>query len=419
MGVKILVVDDEPDLELLIIQKFRKKIANKEYEFIFTRNGVEALKKLEEHEDLEIILTDINMPEMDGLTLLANLPKLNRLYKAVVISAYGDMSNIRSAMNKGASDFVTKPIDFQDLEVTINKIIEQCRDLKEGLAAKDRLLDIDKELLIAKKIQEAMLPQKFDVLRHNGHFELLGTMIPAKQIGGDFFDFFSIDDKRIGLIIADVSGKSISASLFMAVTKTLFRSVAMSCPSTEEAFSKVNQLLSIDNPSCMFVTAFYAIIDTATGKLMYSNAGHTPPFILSKNNTLTRIGEAPSIPLGLDDSFLIKPLTSYEQKVIDLKDQDCLFLYTDGVTEAMNRSNELYSENRLTKVLKTCGTKKLTEVIDAVLQDIKSFTQGVEQSDDIAILCVRYYTEVRTQESVIGSQELVDWSKKSGVVSQR
>src|SRR5687767_6866026 len=100
MTIKILVVDDEPDLEMLITQKFRKKIANKEFEFIFTRNGLEALKKFEEHKDLEIILTDINMPEMDGLALLSQLSKVDRLHKAVVISAYGDMSNIRSAMNK-------------------------------------------------------------------------------------------------------------------------------------------------------------------------------------------------------------------------------------------------------------------------------------------------------------------------------
>lgn len=395
MGVKILVVDDEPDLELLITQKFRKKIANKEYEFIFTRNGIQALEMLAKYPDLEIILTDINMPEMDGLTLLAHLSKLNRLYKAVVISAYGDMSNIRSAMNKGASDFVTKPIDFQDLEVTINKIIEQCQNSREGLAAKNRLLDIEKELSIARMIQEAMLPQKFDILKQNVHFELLGTMIPAKQIGGDFFDFFALDETRIGLIIADVSGKSISASLFMAVTKTLFKSVAKTCISTDEAFTKVNQLLSIDNPSCMFVTAFYAILDTSSGKLFYTNAGHTPPFVLSPNDTVMKIGEGTSLPLGLDDSFLIKPLPHYEQKSVTLKDQDCLFLYTDGVTEAMNSTNELYAENRLTKVLRKCGNKKLTEVIDTVLQDIKIFTQSIDQSDDIAILCVRYFEKAK------------------------
>ena len=118
MAVKILVVDDEPDLELLILQKFRKKIAAKEFEFFFALNGVEALKKLEAIPDLSIILTDINMPEMDGLTLLAHLHQIDRPYKAIVISAYGDMSNIRSAMNKGASEFITKPIDFQDLEIT-------------------------------------------------------------------------------------------------------------------------------------------------------------------------------------------------------------------------------------------------------------------------------------------------------------
>lgn len=389
-AVKILVVDDEPDLELLITQKFRKKIGSKEFDFLFTRNGVEALQKLEENKDIEIILTDINMPEMDGLTLLAHLPELNRIYKAVVISAYGDMSNIRSAMNKGAADFITKPIDFQDLEITINKIIEQCRTAKEGLAAKDNLNDIHKELDIARKIQQAMIPQNFNLFESNPHIEILGLMMPAKEVGGDFFDFFAIDDSHIGFIIADVSGKSISASLFMAVSKTIFRSVANTCKSPEEALAKANNLISCDNPSCMFVTAFYGILDTNSGEFTYSNAGHNPPFIISQDNTLILLGKSQNVPLGIDDMILEHP-TAYTKQTVNLKDSDCIFLYTDGVTEAMNRKHELYTTAKLESALKKCGDKTLPDLIKSIISDIKTFTEGFDQSDDIAILCIRYY----------------------------
>lgn len=133
--IKILVVDDEPDLELLIKQKFRQKIREQQYEFVFAVNGIQALEQLESHSDISIVLSDINMPEMDGLTLLSKLNEKNLLLKSVVVSAYGDMENIRTAMNRGAFDFITKPVNFEDLELTIRKAISQVSQMKETLRA--------------------------------------------------------------------------------------------------------------------------------------------------------------------------------------------------------------------------------------------------------------------------------------------
>ena len=135
MSTKILVVDDEADLEVLIKQKFRRQIRNKDFEFVFAMNGVEALTKLKQDEDIDIVLSDINMPEMDGLTLLSKIPDISPLVKTVIISAYGDMENIRSAMNKGAYDFICKPVNFEDLETTILKTIRQVSQIKETVRA--------------------------------------------------------------------------------------------------------------------------------------------------------------------------------------------------------------------------------------------------------------------------------------------
>jgi adenylate cyclase len=135
MKTKILVVDDEADLELLIKQKFRRKIREGEYEFVFAANGQEALTRVTEHPDTAIVLSDINMPVMDGLTLLTELHESNPIIKTVIVSAYGDMANLRTAMNRGAFDFVVKPVDFADLEVTIQKTIEQVQQLRETLRA--------------------------------------------------------------------------------------------------------------------------------------------------------------------------------------------------------------------------------------------------------------------------------------------
>ncbi|MBU2046558.1 MAG: response regulator, partial [Bacteroidetes bacterium] len=132
---KILVVDDEADLEMLVKQKFRKKIREGIYDFVFAQNGEEALERVKEHQDLDIILSDINMPIMDGLTLLSRLPEANPLLKAVVVSAYGDMQNIRIAMNRGAFDFVCKPVDFEDLELTMEKTILHVKQMQETIKA--------------------------------------------------------------------------------------------------------------------------------------------------------------------------------------------------------------------------------------------------------------------------------------------
>ena len=136
MSTKILVVDDEPDLELLITQRFRKHIRDGRFTFVFAHSGLEALARLAENPNVDLILSDINMPEMDGLTLLTRLPQTPNQLKAVMVSAYGDLQNIRTAMNRGAFDFVTKPIDFSDLETTIQNTIDELVRLTEGLKAR-------------------------------------------------------------------------------------------------------------------------------------------------------------------------------------------------------------------------------------------------------------------------------------------
>lgn len=163
MKPKILVVDDEKDLHALFQSKYRKQIKSHELEFYFANNGAEALDILNKNPDLNIILTDINMPVMDGLTFLSNLPKLDRLYKAIVISAYGDMANIRSAMNKGASDFVTKPIDFADFEVTLKKMIDEYSRLYEALETKLRL---EKETQRQVQVFQRFVPRQLLEILH-------------------------------------------------------------------------------------------------------------------------------------------------------------------------------------------------------------------------------------------------------------
>ena len=276
MAVKILSVDDEMDLELLLTQYFRRKIRKGEYEFVFAHNGLEALTMMVKHPDIEIILSDINMPEMDGLTLLAKVNEMrNPALKVIMVSAYGDMGNIRQAMNNGAFDFATKPIDLDDLSVTIEKAIEQINYVHQMQKEHTQLESLKGDLAIASEIQQAILPRVFPPFPDLApKIDIAASMTPAKDVGGDFYDLFRIDDNRVGFVIADVSGKGIPAAIFMAVSRTLIRATGIRGGSPADCITYSNRLLAQESVDCMFVTVFYGIIDVNTGEVTYCNAGH-------------------------------------------------------------------------------------------------------------------------------------------------
>ena len=233
MSRSILVVDDEPDLKPLVLQKYRKRIASGEFEFHFANDGEDALRVLDDEPGIELIATDINMPVMDGLTLLGHTRKLSRLTKTIIVSAYDDLENIRTAMNRGAYDFVTKPIDFADLERTIDKTLLELDELRKGREAREQLSALEYELKLATRIQRSILPE---IIEGHKNFEIGATMLPARQVSGDFYDFFLMDQNRLGLAIGDVSGKGIPAALFMAVSRTLLRTVAMFLRNSSSTF---------------------------------------------------------------------------------------------------------------------------------------------------------------------------------------
>ena len=384
-AIKILSVDDEAPLELLMKQYFRRKIRNGEYEFYFAHNGLEALAILYNNPDIEIVLSDINMPEMDGLTLLAKVNEMrNPALRVIMVSAYGDMKNIRQAMNNGAFDFATKPIDMDDLAVTIEKAIEQINFVHESLKEHTQLESLKKDLTTAKDIQQYILPRVFPPFpEFNDKLDIYASMEAAKDIGGDFYDFFRIDDDRIALVIADVCGKGIPAALFMAVSRTIIRSKGMQGVSAEECLTESNRLLAAYSVDCMFVTVFYAIYNTKTGLITYCNGGHNSPHLLRADGTVKELPRAKSIILGAFDG------AEYIEENLQMEHGDTLVMYTDGVTEAMNPAFEELGEERLDRILSGLADKSSQEIVEAVKTGIADFVNGAEQSDDITMLVVK------------------------------
>ena len=385
MSIKILSVDDETDLELLLSQYFRRKIRNGEYEFFFAHNGLEALQVLLKHPDISIILSDINMPEMDGLTLLAKINEMRiPSLKCIMVSAYGDMDNIRQAMNGGAFDFATKPIDLDDLQRTIDKAVEQIEYIRSAQKEHAQLVDIQTDLSVAREIQHAILPRTFDLkLQDADKVNIYASMLAAKDVGGDFYDFFPIDDHRMGFTIADVSGKGVPAAIFMAVSRTLIKATGLQDKPTNECMSTVNDILCDESVGSMFVTVFYGIYDLQTGQITFTNAGHNPPYILKADGQVEVVKSPCNLVLGA------VPDMPFSCDTLKLDPGDTLYMFTDGVTEAENKNHDQFGESRLEEALAECKGTDSKHIVDTVNAKVKEFINGAAQSDDITQLVIR------------------------------
>ena len=209
-------------------------------------------------------------------------------------------------------------------------------------------------------------------------------MNAAKEVGGDFFDFFMIDNDRIGFVIGDVSGKGVTAAIFMAVSRTIIRATGLKGIPAAECMNYVNNLLCSESVSSMFVTVFYGILNTSNGELEYVNAGHNPPFILSSSGLKT-VELTKGTVLGGFEHF------NYKSLKITIDPGDTLYLYTDGVTEAFNSQGGLYGEKRLVDLLKVNLGAGHKEIVKITLADVAAFAAGIPPSDDITLMAIRYF----------------------------
>ena len=275
---------------------------------------------------------------------------------------------------------------FNLIQLSIGRFIEY---FKREAQARER---IESELRIAAEIQTGMLPRKFPPFPERTEFAIFAMMDPAKEVGGDFYDFFFIGKNRLCFVMGDVSGKGVPAALFMAIAKTVLKSEALRGLPAEAILNNLNNILYPDNETGMFVTIFCAILDLETGELEFSNGGHNPPLICGSD----RCFDFMSLPKGFVVGAIEDSKCSSAKLI--LKPNDIIFLYTDGVTEAMNPQNELFSEERLKSCLANLQlqNKDITELIEGVRKEIANFTQGAQQSDDITMLALVYKGKGRT-----------------------
>lgn len=243
---------------------------------------------------------------------------------------------------------------------------------------------ISTELDVATRIQADMLPCIFPAFPDRPEFDIYASMNPAKEVGGDFYDFFMVDETHLALVIADVSGKGVPAALFMVIGKTLIKDHTRPNVDLGDVFSEVNDLLCESNSEGLFITAFEGILNLVTGEFRFVNAGHELPFIAKSGGTYE--------PHKLRAGFVLAGMenTKYQSGSIHLSPGDKIFQYTDGVTEATNKDHELYGMKRLADILAQNTDKKPAELLPAIKADIDAFVGEAPQFDDITMLCVEY-----------------------------
>lgn len=392
----ILVVDDTPaNLRLLV-----DMLGGHGFKVRPATSGAMAVKAVVSSPP-DLILLDITMPEMNGYEVCAELKKdpANKDIPILFISALNETIDKVKAFSSGGVDYITKPFQVEEvlarvkthlrlseLRLELERMNNNLEELVEKRTAEKETIEAD--LRVAGEIQKSLLPDKLPPGDSPCPLDIAAFMRPAKTIGGDFYDFFHLSGGRVFLAIGDVSGKGAPAALFMAIAKTLIKDKMLEAPIVNQALANANNSLHRDNDACMFATVFCGIADHAKQNFEYCCAGHNPPIIKS--------GTAASRFLETDPGIAIGPFPAVPEafpvKTAEFAPGDTIILYSDGVTEAMNRENQLFSSQKLIHAVDKQHNGSAADIVAAILQSISEHAGEEPQSDDVTILVVKYKT---------------------------
>jgi sigma-B regulation protein RsbU (phosphoserine phosphatase) len=384
-GPRILVVDDNDDNRYTL----KLHLDLEGYTDVETaRDGEEAIARLETTA-FDLVLLDVMMPKVDGFQVLTWLKDQARLrdLPVIMISALTEMNSMARCIELGAVDYLLKPFNPILLKARLGATLEKKR-LRDEVNA--HLARLQEELDAARRLQMAMVPQSFPAPSADFPIDLCASMEPAREVGGDLYDFFITEDGMLCFLVGDVSGKGMPAALFMARTKSLIRIATELMRSRQGAaaqpadiIARVNRELCQNNGDLMFVTLFFGMLRPDSGELEFCNAGHNAPYRLNGQG-LELIEGAKGIILG------VRPDTVYATGRASLAPGESIYVFTDGITEAANEQGELFAEARLEAVLRAaanCSTA--ADIVTSVAQAVRGFVGSALPSDDITMLAVR------------------------------
>ncbi|MDJ0817908.1 MAG: SpoIIE family protein phosphatase [Desulfobacterales bacterium] len=400
----VLIVDDTPTNIQVLMETLKD-----DYRILAAVTGQRALKLAASDPPPDIILLDVMMPDMDGYEVCSRLKAdaKTRDIPIIFITAKSETQDETRGLELGAVDYITKPISPPVVQARVkghlelkaareflknqNVILEQRVEERTREVLKLQQVEFDlraakekveNELNIAAQIQKHILPSRFPAYPDRNEFDLFALMQPALYVGGDFYDFFFVDDDTLAMVIADVSDKGIPAAMFMMVSRTLINSLAVDHSSPSIVLAKANNVLCQNNEAGMFVTVFLAFYEVSSGKLTATNAGHSAALLVDSDGSSSEWASTHGAALGFMEDL------SYKEETVELEAGQTLFLYTDGVTEATSSAEQLFGLDKLRGILEEKRSFSLDKLCRDIQARLTEFQRG-RQFDDITMLALK------------------------------
>ncbi len=382
----LLVVDDNEDNRYTLTRRLNRE----GYTNLTTANtGREALDLLNS-KSFDLVLLDIMMPDLNGYEVLEQMTANTQLrdVPVIMISALSEIDSVIRCIELGAEDYLPKPFNPTLLRARVGACLEKKR-LRDEIKAS--LARLEEELNAARKLQLGMLPQVFPQCTEACPVEVHAVMEPAREVGGDLYDFFYCSEHLFCFLVGDVSGKGAAAAMFMARTRSLVRmavnlwhEIGAQPLTPANIAGVVNRELFQNNDDRMFVTLFLGLLDVRTGELAYTNAGHPSPHILRTGNPHAQLSGEPEMPLA------VRGKVAYHTGIAALQPNDGIFIVSDGVLEAMNEEGEIYGLDRLDADLSAPGMPTASELVKRVADNVRVFARTAPKADDLTVMALRW-----------------------------
>jgi len=373
---RILIADDQPD----VVEALRLLLKGEGYEAEGVSSPAAVLQAIASG-DFDLLLLDLNYTRdttsgVEGLDLLSRIKASGSILPVVVMTAWGSVELAVEAMHRGVGDFVLKPWNNRQLLEILRTQIEQ------GASRRRQLQDEERELEDVEAVQRGFLPKEIPQL---AGYEISGAWLPARGVGGDYFDIHAFSETKLCISIADVSGKGMSAALLMSNLQAALKATASEQLPPEQLCGKVNRIICDNVSSDKFITAFYGLLDGSCNRLVFTNAGHNAPILARQDGSWLRLNEG-GVPLGLFPDW------NYERGEVQLAAGDRLVLFTDGVTEVSNVDGEEFGEERLVTVLLENRHLSAAELQEKILAEVAKFSGG-RFEDDATLVVVAVDSE--------------------------
>jgi len=371
---RILIVDDAKTNIDILVEALRG-----DYKLSVALDGAAALRSVEKSAP-DLVLLDIVMPGLDGFEVCRRLRAQESMRELPImfLSALEDVTDKTRGFEVGGNDYLTKPFEILEVKARV-------RSLLKAKAYADAIREaLDRDLRIARDIQMGILPTDLAAATSHSGLDVHAIIEPALKVGGDLYEVLRASDDRLVIALGDVSGKGIAASLFMAITVTVLRTLARHIVDPAEILRRLNDELAERNPHGMFVTIQCLVFDLERGCVTGAGAGHHQLALLSPNRAPRLAFPSSGRPAGLF------PSNAIECETLTLEPGDTFVLFSDGVSEATNTAGDFYGEDRLLLVLSSCAGASSADIVARVMEDVRAFAGGAKQSDDITVLAARY-----------------------------